>query len=173
MKKKPITVLDDEIEIISKSEQKREAHRLHALGKMLTEMPKSKWDELPISDTLRQALVENARLTQHEAKRRHLQFIGKVMRDEDLEALQAKLDLLDPSSEAHGRILKQAEMWRTRLVEQDGLNDFIEQFPQVDRQTLRNLVRNAQKEVSSEPPKPGTNYKKLFQLVKDWVATAD
>ena len=55
---------------------------------MPTEMPKSKWDELPISDTLRHALAENARLTQHEAKRRHLQFIGKVMRDEDLEALQ-------------------------------------------------------------------------------------
>ncbi|MEN9465957.1 MAG: hypothetical protein RL217_2138 [Pseudomonadota bacterium] len=172
MKKKPTTELDDEIEIISKSEQKREAHRLHDLGKMLTEMPKSKWDELPISDTLRHALAENTRLTQHEAKRRHLQFIGKVMRDEDLEALQAKLDLLDPSSEAFGRIIKQAEMWRTRLVEQDSLNDFIEQYPTVDRQTLRNLVRNAQKEMSSEPPKPGSNYKKLFQLVKDTVGAA-
>ena len=56
----------------------------------------------------------------------------------------------------------------TRLIEdKNGLSDFIEEFPAVDRQQLRNLVRNAGKEMASQPPKPGTNYKKLFQFIKE------
>lgn len=159
---------DDDFNEISKSELKREAHRLQELGKRLAELNPKKWKELPITETLYNALVENNRLTQNEAKRRHLQYIGKVMRDEDLEGIRQQLDLMDPSSEAYGRRIKQQEMWRNRLVTRDdGLNAFIEEFPAVDRQQLRNLVRNAQKEMSSEPPKPGSNYKKLFQFIRE------
>jgi len=159
---------DDEIEYVSKSEMKREAHRWQELGKRLTELNAAKWKELPISETLYNALVENARLKQHEAKRRHMQYIGRLVGDENMDAIQAKLDLFDPSSQAYGRRIRQQEMWRTRLVsDNDGLNAFIEEFPAVDRQQLRNLVRNAQKEMSSEPPKPGTSYKKLFQFIKE------
>lgn len=156
---------------ISKSELKREAHRHQDLGKRLTELNASKWKELPITETLFNALVENARLKQHEAKRRHMQYIGRLMRDEDVEAIQARIDLFDPSSEAYGRRIRQQELWRTRLVnDPNALNAFIEEFPEVDRQALRNLVRNAQKEMSTEPPKPGTGYKKLFQFIKDQMA---
>lgn len=159
---------DDDFQEISKSELKREAHRHQALGKKLAELNPKKWRDLPISENLYNALVENNRLTQNEAKRRHLQYIGKVMRDENIEAIQAGLDLLDPSSEVYGRRIRQQEMWRSRLVaDEAGLNAFIEEFPDVDRQQLRNLVRNAQKEMSTEPPKPGTNYKKLFQFIKE------
>lgn len=159
---------DDDEDFISKSELKREAHRHQQLGKKLADLNPKKWRDLPISENLYNALVENNRLSQNEAKRRHLQFIGKIMRDEDVDAILAGLELLDPSSEAYGRRIKQQEMWRNRLVSDDsGLNAFIEEFPAVDRQQLRNLVRNAQKEMSSEPPKPGTNYKKLFQFIRE------
>lgn len=158
----------DEDDFVSKSELKREAHRWQKLGERLSELNPGKWAELPVSENLLNALRENARLKQHEAKRRHLQYIGKLMRDEDVDAIQAKLDLLDPSSEAYGRRIRQQEMWRTRLVDDpQGLNDFIEEFPAVERQQLRNLVRNAQKEMSAEPPKPGSGYKKLFQFIRE------
>ncbi|MAD45646.1 MAG: hypothetical protein CMI02_14085 [Oceanospirillaceae bacterium] len=159
---------DDDIEYVSKSELKREADRLQKLGKELTELNPAKWPELPITETLMAALQESQRLKQNEAKRRHLQYIGKLMRNEDTDAIQHQLDLLDPSSEAYGRVIRQQEMWRTRLIEdKNGLSDFIEEFPAVDRQQLRNLVRNAGKEMASQPPKPGTNYKKLFQFIKE------
>lgn len=168
MKKKPYVAEEFDEDFISKSELKREAHRSQDMGKRLTELNARYWNELPISETLRAALTESARLKNLEAIRRHLQYIGRLMRDEDMDAIQTKIDLLDPSSEAYGRRIRQQEMWRTRLVnDETGLNDFIEEFPDVDRQTLRNLVRNAQKEMSSEPPKPGTSYKKLFQFIKD------
>ena len=100
--------------------------------------------------------------------RRHMQYIGKLIRSEDIEAIQEALDLLDPSTEAYGRVTGQQEQWRTRLItDPTALNDFIEMFPQVDRQNLRTLIRNAEKEMSSEPPKPGSNYKNLFKLIKE------
>ena len=72
---------DDDIEYVSKSELKRDAERLKVMGKELSEMTPAKWAELPISENLRSALKESQRLKQNEAKRRHLQYIGKLMRD--------------------------------------------------------------------------------------------
>lgn len=161
----------EEIILVSKSEMKREAQRMHDLGKRLSELNPSRWADLPISDTLKQALLENTKLKSHEAKRRHLNYVAKVIWREDIDAIHAALDLLDPSSESYGRIQKQQELWRERLVKNDNsLQEFIETYPEVDRQQLRNLVRNAQKEVNAEPFKPGSNYKKLFQFIKPYLA---
>lgn len=159
---------EDEIEYVSKSEMKREAQRMHDLGRKLTELNPKHWPELPLSDTLLAALKENTRLSSLEAKRRHLNFIAKhLLADHKIERLFTALDLLDPSSEAYGRINKQQELWRERLVKQEGaLEAFIDAYPSVDRQQLRNLIRNAQKELTAAPDKPSSSYKKLFQFIK-------
>lgn len=165
---------DDEYDSPSKSELKRQMHRYQEMGETLAALAPGKWTDLPISETLHNALKESRRVTKHEARRRHFQYIGRVMRDEDIDAIQTALDMMDPSSQLYGRRIKQLELWRTRLVNNaDALNDFIDEYPDVDRQQLRNLVRNAQKEMQSEPPKPGSGYKKLFQLLKDVVAASD
>ena len=159
---------EDDEDFVSKSELKREMQRYQELGETLCDLPHNRWPDLPISDTLRAALEESRRIGKHEARRRHFQYVGKLMRDEDIDAIQEAVDLLDPSSEAYGRRTRQLEQWRTRLVEDaDALPLFLDEYPDTDRQQLRNLVRNAQKEMSQKPPKPGTGYKKLFQLIKD------
>ncbi|MFK4752154.1 MULTISPECIES: ribosome biogenesis factor YjgA [Oceanospirillaceae] len=158
---------DEEYELVSKTEMKREAERWQALGEQLTELNPALWNDMPITEVLRAALEESRRIKQHGAKRRHLQYIGRIMRDEDIEGIQGKIDLLDPSSDAYGRRQRQYEMWRTRLLEDStGLNAYIEQYPHIDRQQLRNLVRNAQKEMSGDDARPGKAYKSLFQLIK-------
>lgn len=160
---------EDDIIYVSKSEMKREAQRMHDLGQKLSELNPNRWSELPISEELHRALKENNRLTSMEAKRRHLNFIAKLIWHEKLEEIHAALDLLDPSSESYGRIQKQLEQWRERLVtDPQALNEFIDNYPQVDRQQLRNLIRNAQKEVASKAP--SSHYKKLFQLLKLYVS---
>lgn len=162
---------EDDIEYVSKSELKREAQRMRDLAQQLTELKQGLWSELPISDNLRHAITENVRLSSHEAKRRHLQYMGKLLRKEDLDAINEFLALLDSSSEAYGRIQKQQEMWREKLVKGGtALNDFIEHYPDVDRQQLRNLIRNAQKDLAENPDKPSTNYRKLFQFIKQVTA---
>lgn len=161
---------DDEIIYVSKSEMKREAQRMHDLGRKLSELNPKRWPELPISETLHNALKENVRLTSMEAKRRHLNFIAKIIWNENLDALHAALDLIDPSTEAYGRIQKQLEQWRERLLQEpQALNQFIEAYPEVDRQQLRNLLRNAIKELQQAPDKPSPSSKKLFQFLKQIV----
>lgn len=162
---------EEEIEYVSKSELKRDAQRMRDLAQQLTELKPSLWPELPIGDNLLEAIEENVRLNSHEAKRRHLQYMGKLIRKEDLDAIYEFLDLQDSSSEAYGRIQKQQEMWRERLIkDSSALSDFIEHYPEVDRQQLRNLVRNAQKDLSKNPGKASTNYRKLFQFIKQVTA---
>lgn len=162
---------EEEIIYVSKSEMKREAQRMHDLGKILTELNAERRAQLPISDMLKQALTENTRLKSHEAKRRHLNYVAKIIWREDIDAIHAALDLFDPSSESYGRIQKQQEMWRKRLVQDpQSVQEFIEHYPTVDRQQLRNLVRNAQKEMQAQPSKPGSNYRKLFQFLKPYIA---
>lgn len=173
MSRKKESFDDEDIayELVSKTEMKREMDRLQELGKRLTELNPNQWQTLTIKEVLLDALVESKRLKNHEAKRRHLQYIGKLMRDEDEELIQHQVDLLDPSSEAYGRRVGQMEKWRERLAKDaSAMNAFIEEYPQVDRQHLRNLVRNAAKEVNAEPPKPGAGYKKLFQFIKETMA---
>jgi len=96
-----------EYEIVSKTEMKREMDRLQELGKRLTELNANQWQTLTIKEVLLDALVESKRLKHNEAKRRHLQYIGKLMRDEDVELVQHQVDLLDPSSEAFGRRVRE------------------------------------------------------------------
>lgn len=167
-KQQPFDDQDSEYELVSKSEMKREMERLQELGKRLTELNPAQWQGLSISETLLAALAESKRLKNHEAKRRHLQYIGKLMRSEDEETIQYQVDLLDPSSEAFGRRTGQMEKWRERLIKDaKAMNAFIDEYPDVDRQHLRNLVRNASKEMAGDEPKPGSGYKKLFQFIKE------
>lgn len=162
---------DDDPDYVSKTELKREAQRMRDLAQQLTELKPQFWPQLPIGDNLREAIEENVRLSSHEAKRRHLQYMGKLIRKENLDAINEFLALQDSSSEAYGRIQKQQEMWREKLVKGGtALNDFIEHYPDVDRQQLRNLIRNAQKDLAEHPERPSTNYRKLFQFIKQVTA---
>jgi ribosome-associated protein len=167
-KKKDPFAEEIEYEIVSKSEMKRDMIELQELGERIVALPRKKAMELPISEMMKAAIREADRVGKNEAMRRHMQYIGRLIRSEDIDAVREALDLLDPSSEAYGRVTGQQEQWRTRLIKDPAaLNEFIEQFPTVDRQHLRVLIRNATKEMSSEPPKPGSNYKNLFKTIKE------
>lgn len=161
---------DDDIEWVSKSEMKREMHRLQAMGEQLLKLKASDLKHFPLSDEMRAALAESKRIKSNEATRRHMQYIGKLMRSEDIERIQHELDRLDPSSDLSQRILKQSEQWRDRLIKtNDAEQDWFNQFPQTDRQQFRSLVRAARKEQPDDPDAPlnaGKNTKKLLQWIK-------
>src|SRR5690606_582663 len=108
---------DDEEDVISKSQIKREMTALQDLGKKLIDLKESQLVKMPISDELLRAVRESANITQREAVRRHLQFIGKLMRDQDSEAIQYALDEFDPSSQRFAQATHELEVWRTRLIE--------------------------------------------------------
>lgn len=161
----------------SKSQVKREMHALQELGKRICELPKKQLKVLPISETMLAAVAEWDRLKQHEAKRRHLQYVGKVMRSEDLDAINLFLDKVDTSSDEYNRVLHLQEKWRDRLIMEgnDALQEFCEKFQVDEIQHLRQLIRNAVKEYKekqanpfAEPKTGKTDARKLFLFIKNY-----
>jgi ribosome-associated protein len=163
---------EDEFEK-SKSQIKREMEALQTLGRKLTELKPSQLKKVPISEDLNHAIKESYNIRQREAKRRHLQFIGKLMRSEDAEAIQYAIDQFDSSSERFAQELHKMESWRDQLIAggNEVLSNFISENPAADVQHLRSLIRNAKKDLDH-----GKNTgagKKLFQYIRTLLMDSD
>lgn len=161
---------DEEDLVKSKSQLKREMHSLQDLGKRMLDLRDEQLSGLSMSETLRNAIVESRRIRQHEARRRHLQYVGKVLRNEqDPEALRRAVEAFDAGSEEHTRRHHLAERWRDHLIAEGNtaVAGFVEQCPATDVQHLRNLVRNAQKDAKVE--KNTGHGKKLFRYLRECI----
>lgn len=164
---------DDEFEDDrpSKSQIKREMHELQALGERLVKLNEEATAKVPISDRLATALTEMRRLSKREARRRQLQYIGKLMRTEDGPAIEQALERLEAGGVAQTRLLHESENWRDRMIA-DGdaaLSGFLSAHPEADRQQLRQLIRTAQKE--RDHNKPPAASRKLFRYVRGVIDT--
>lgn len=130
----------------SKSQRKREAHALQSLGKQLTTLSEKDLARLPITDEIRAALSEYNRLpNSHGAKRRQLQFIGKLMRDCDLKEIETALEA-EPDSGMQEPVSTQSpsKVWRDRILQEgeDAIESLVRTIELADRQKLRQLLRN-------------------------------
>ena len=157
----------EEIIYVSRSELKRDMQELKDMGARLMEMKPALLDKLPLGDRLRAALDESKRIKSHNARKRHLGFIGKLMQDEDIDPIKELLSRLDASSDEYNRRFHQLERWRDRLISHDknALTDYLEQYPQADHQHIRQLARNAQKE--ADQGKPPAAARKLFKYLRE------
>ena len=158
----------------SKSAVKREAEYLKAIGTRLLNLNAQQRETIPMSPTLSEAIAEGLRIKSHEALRRHKQFIGKVLRSEDMDAILAALDSIENAHALHTRTFHQLESLRDRLIQgdQQAIGDVIAEYRNVDTQKLRQLVRNARKEhQSSQREEAGngshTHARKLFRFLRD------
>ena len=155
----------------SKSQVKREMHELLALGAELVKLPNEQLAKIELSETLYDAVIEGKRITQHGAHKRHLQFIGKIMRNVDAEYIREQIDTLEGHSKQAAAALHHIERWRDDLLaEGDGaLERLLTEFPSADRQYLRQLVRNAKKEMQGN--KPPKSARALFKCLRDLMTT--
>ncbi len=159
---------DDEIIYVSKSEMKRDMTALQELGEKLATLDKKQLATLNLPERLYDALIELKRLTAHGAVSRQKQFIGKLMRHVDPAPIQELLDKIAGVSDRHSAWLHKLERLReTLLTDTKATEEFIAEFPQVDVQRLRQMIRNAQKE--REQQKPPKNYRELFQFLKEYI----
>ena len=149
-------------EIVSKTKRKQEMHELQALGAALVELPESQLDFL--EPELRDAVLEAKRISSHEARRRQLQYIGRLMRDVDPAPIRARLDQITGSSTQANARHKRLEALRARLLADDeALTEFAAAHPSADLQTLRALIRNSRRE--REEGRPPRAYRELFRLL--------
>jgi ribosome-associated protein len=152
----------------SKSQRKRDMAELQQLGKRLTELNRSQLDSMPMSEALGKAITQAQSLKAKEAIRRQLQYIGRLMREEDTGPIRQRLDELDSSTEAFANALHQVESWRTRLLSDDhqqALTEFIETYPDCEIQALRQLIRKAQQDAQQQ--KNTGAARKLFQFIRE------
>lgn len=151
----------------SKSQIKRELHALQEMGQRLAALKPEMQNRLPLTDALRRALQEAPKHSANAAKKRHTQFIGKLMREQDIEAITLLLDQLDASTRQYNERFHNLERWRDRLL--DGNDDILEQFvndyPATDRQHLRGLIRQAQHEAAQH--KPPAASRKIFKYIRE------
>lgn len=160
---------DDFSDEKSKSQIKREMDALQDLGKRLTQLNSEQLDQVPMPDTLDNAVREHQRLKKGEALRRQLQFIGRIMRkldDEEVDAISHAINVFDASQVEHTQRFHQIESWRDRLLtEKAALTDYLEQHPEADVQHLRQLIRNTQKELGQQ--KNLGSSRKLFKYLRE------
>ena len=165
---KPYYLMPDDENYISKTDLKKEAKELQEFSRQLIKLGKKQRKELTASDELQEAfLLADKIASKPDALRRHIQFMAKVLKDENLDALRQEYEQFTSPAKANDKQSKQLEQVRTELLEQgdSAINKLVELHPNIERQKLRQLVRQAKKEVSQE--KPGKNYKELFQYLKN------
>jgi len=153
----------------SKSELKRQSNELQKLGEQLVDAPRDRVKRVPMPDDVRDVILETQTITNHEGRRRALQFVGKKMRtldEEEIAVIQRTIDSWKGASKAETAALHALERRREKLLADDkALTALLEENPELDVQHLRTLIRNARKEVAeSKPPKA---YREIFQILKD------
>lgn len=150
----------------SRSEQKRQAEAAQRLGERLIALPQTQLDAMPLPDTLRDAVLLARRIKAHGGLRRQRQYIGKLMREMDTGDIETAFARLDNQAAQSNTLLHQAEYWRDRLLTEGdaALAPLLEQYPGADRQHLRQLTRNAQRE--AQHGKPPAAARQLFRALR-------
>lgn len=153
-------------EILSKTRRKREMHDLQALGAALVSLSAAHLERMSLPEPLAQAVRDARRIASHEAKRRQIQYIGRLMREIDPEPIRAQLAAVEGGSAQERARHQRLEHWRARLMEDDGaLTEFARAHPAADLQQLRALIRNSRKEqAEARPPRA---YRELFRAIRE------
>lgn len=160
---------EQEYERPSKSELKRQMNELQKLGEQLVAEPRDRVKRVPMPDDVKDAILMCQTITNHEGRRRQLQYVGKMMRtlsEEEVAVIQRTIDSWKGASKAETAALHALERRREKLLTDDkALTELLSEHPELDVQHLRTLIRNARKEqAENKPPKA---YRELFQILKE------
>lgn len=152
----------------SKSQLKRESEALQALGEELVNLKPSELAKVPLDEELADAIDLAHKLqSKREAKRRHLQFIGRLMRSRDITEIEQALDVIRSRHAAGNARMHKLETLREKLIAggDEAINALLAEHRDLDRQKLRQLVRQANKE--QETGRSPAAFRELFQYLRD------
>jgi len=139
----------------SKSQRKRDMTALQELGESLLRLSAAELARIELPQPLREALAETPKIASHEARRRQLQYIGKLMRHIDPEPLRAAIGDASGESKRAVALMHRCEKLRDRLLADDAaLATVLADLPGTDAQPLRAMIRAARREyLEGRPPK--------------------
>lgn len=162
----------DELEedLKSKSEIKREMLELQDFAFKMIKMSKHQRSRLPLTEELQQAMILADKIqNKHEALRRHVKFIARVLAEMDLGPIQQALDVMANKHQQETAKFVFLEELREQLIDEgnDKIEETLSNNDTMERQKLRQLVRQAAKEKKTE--KLGKSYRDLFNYLKEHV----
>lgn len=151
----------------NKTKIKKEIATLFTLGEEMAALSLTHIKSLELPDNIDKAVIDVLRMPHTGARKRLLKYIAGQLHKIDAEPFIEKVARIKNTSAHAVRELHIAEHWRDRLIAggNDALTEFLYEYDHADRQQLRQLVRNAQKEAElSKPPKSS---RLLFRYLKE------
>ena len=164
---KDFNEFDNDGEIKSKTQLKQRADELKKLGLQLLDLSPADLQKIPLSSALHDALVLARKINRKkDGFRRQIQFIGKLLRDDDIEPIHKAIVAIQNTHQIANAHFHKLESIRDRLIEQGdpAVQGLLDQYPHGDRQQLRQLIRQAKKQQQeNKPPKAS---REIFQYLK-------
>lgn len=145
---------DHDEEYVSKSAMKRESTAAQDLGAQLLTLSKGQLEKIPLEDSLLDAMALAKKIKPNtDAHRRQVQYIGRLMRNIDIEPIKAALDKVLNRKNQVAAQAQITEKLRDRLLNDgdEAIQELLDEHPHIDRQKLRQLVRQAKKELAKGP----------------------
>jgi ribosome-associated protein len=159
----------------TRTQQRRDALAVLAFASQLSELPPSKLARAELPEDVLREIDNLRRITSHIARKRQLGFLAKVMRRHDDEAFETAKALLGENRDQQRKetaAMHRLEALREKLLQNDdALQELIDEHPNIDRQHLRSLIRQAR--IEHDGNKPPRAYREIFQLLKQLGSEAD
>lgn len=155
-------------ELKSKTEIKREMHDMQDFAFKIINMSKHQRSRLPLTDELKDAMILADKIkTKHEALKRHTRYVAKVLLETDLEPIRHAIDVMANKHQQETAKHTRLEEMRDRVISEGNnfVEELISEYGTIERQKIRQLMRQAAKEVKAE--KPAKYFKELFAYLKE------
>ena len=156
--------------VVSKTELKKDSKNIQQFGKKISELTINNIEAFKFPLNIYEAVIDLKNLKSNSAKKRQVQYLGKLLREIDLTDALIVMKQLEVSSQKEIQRNHIIEAWRDKLlINNDSITEFIDKYPQIDRQTLRQTISNTQKEKKdNREPKYS---RQLFKLIKGIIMT--
>lgn len=155
-------------EFISKTRRKRQMTELQDIGAALVKLSPDQLARMDLPESLRDAVLACKRITKHEARRRQMQYIGRLMRDVDAAPIAEQLAAIEAPNRKQTALLHLAEKWRDEMLrDAEAAVRFAREFPAADEKKLRALATSAAEERrGARAPK---HFRELFHAINNII----
>ena len=157
----------------SKTQLKEKSHSLQELGEAVAALSADALNAIELPEALRDAIEQYRRTKSHEGRRRQLQYVGKLMRRADEDAVREAVAAATLGTAQNSLALHEAESWRAELIaNDDAMTRWLNEHPGTDTQELRSLVRQARKDAEGLTPeaRQPKSFRDLFQYIKPMLS---
>ncbi|MEY4768837.1 MAG: hypothetical protein RL637_1476 [Pseudomonadota bacterium] len=171
--------VDDEEIIVNyairpnKTQIKKEIAEIFEFAQQLTHLSTHQLAQLSLPEYLIAAIMLAGKLPPTAARKRQLKYITAELRQLNLADIQTHYAQLKQQTADQIRIQHQAEKWRDYLINNgnaESLTELFNEYPEADRQKLRQLQRQAKKEkLAAQSPKSA---RLLYQALKQLIESS-